>query len=215
MTDSSNQQPRIRGWYTRGYLPHFDVPGVPQIITFRQDDSVPARLARAYGSMIGGAKSAGERARAQERVLTHLEVYLGKGRGTRRLADPRAARIVEDAILFGDGRDYELMAWVVMPNHVHVVAKAIGSRTLALITRQWKNLTAIAINRLFGSTGRFWQPEVFDRFLRGPEHRHYAIRYVELNPVTAGLCRSPLDWPFSSARRWPERWGGRASEGLR
>ena len=210
MTDSY-QTPQNRGWYSRGYLPHFDVAGVPQIITFRQDDSVPARLVRVYRSMVGGAKAAGERARAQERVLTHLEKYLGKGRGSCRLADPRVARIVEDVLLFGDGRDYELCAWVIMPNHGHVVAKAIGPTPLAIITPQWKNITAIAINRLFGSSGRFWQPEVFDRFLRGPDHRLFAIRYVELNPVTARLCRSPLDWAFSSARRWPERWGGRGS----
>jgi REP element-mobilizing transposase RayT len=114
---------------------------------------------------------------------------------------------VEDAILCGNHRDYELLAWVVMPNHVHIVAKTIGMTPLARITRQWKNVTAIAINRLFCETGRFWQPEVFDRALRGPEQRYHAIRYVELNPVTAGLCRTPLDWEFSSARRWPQRWG--------
>jgi REP element-mobilizing transposase RayT len=197
----------IRGWYSRGYLPHFDVPGVPQLITFRQDDSVPAKLARAYGLTISRAKQIGERARAQDRVLSHMEKYLGRGRGSCRLADPRAARIVERVLLEGEGRDYELIAWVIMPNHVHVVAQSRGSASLAAITRMWKSWTALEIDRLQERTGRFWQPEVFDRYLRGQDHKHYAVRYVELNPVTAGLCRSPLDWPFSSARKWPGRWG--------
>jgi REP element-mobilizing transposase RayT len=203
----ATSDPPIRGWYSRGYLPHFDVPGLPQIITFRQDDSVPARLARAYGLTVSRAKQIGERARAQDRVLSHMEKYLGKGRGSCRLADPRAARIVERVLLEGEGRDYELIAWVIMPNHVHVVAKALGSVPLAAITRMWKSWTALEINRLEGRTGRFWQPEVFDRYLRGQDHKYYAIRYVELNPVAAGLCKSPLDWAFSSARRRPQRWG--------
>ena len=119
--DMASTDPPIRGWYSRGSLPHFDVPGVPQLITFRQDDSVPAKLARAYGLTISRAKQIGERARAQDRVLSHMEKYLGKGRGSCRLADPRAAEIVERVLLEGQGRDYELIAWVVMPNHVHVI----------------------------------------------------------------------------------------------
>jgi putative DNA methylase len=203
-------QPRL--WYSRGYLPHFDAPGIAQIITFRQDDSVPARLARAYGLTLAQAKTLGQRDRAQERVLTHLEQYLGKGRGSCVLGDRRAARIVEDVLLGGEGRNYELMAWIVMPNHVHVVVKPLGSVPLATITRQWKSLSAIGINRERRTSGRFWQPEVFDRYLRGHAHEYYAIRYVELNPVTAGLCGHPLEWEFSSARRWPERWRQQADE---
>ena len=176
-------------------------------MTFRQDDSVPARLLRAYGLTVSQARTAGQRARAQERVLTHLEQYLGRGRGSCRLADPRAARMVEETLRLGDGRDYQLMAWIVMPNHVHVIARPARSVSLAVIARTWKGSSARAINGLFGTTGRFWQPEVFDRYIRGPDHEYYAIRYVELNPVTAGLCRDPLEWKFSSARRWPERWG--------
>jgi REP element-mobilizing transposase RayT len=211
VTDPAPSRSNVRRLYSRGYLPHVDFAGVAQILTFRQDDSVPTRLARAYGTTIAQAKTTAARARAEERILTHLEQYLGKGRGSCRLADPRAARIVEGALLFADGRDYELIAWVVMPNHVHVVVKPFVPMVLRVITRRWKSFTAVHINRLFRTSGRFWQPEVFDRYLRDLEHQHHAIRYVELNPVTAGLCRSPLDWAFSSAKRWPDRWGGAAA----
>jgi REP element-mobilizing transposase RayT len=196
-----------RGWYSRGYLRHFDASGVPQLVTFRQDDSVPVRLLRAYGLTVAQAKTLGQRDRAQDRVHMHLEQYLGKGRGSCQLADPGAARIMENVLRLGEGHEYELMAWIIMPNHVHVVARPARGVALAAIIRRWKSGSALLINRRFGQSGRFWQPEAFDRYIRGPEHEYHAIRYVELNPVTAGLCDSPLDWEFSSARRWPERWG--------
>ena len=189
--------------YTRGYLPHHDVSGLCQLLTFRQDDSIPARLAWAYDRVVAKATTPAEVERARDRVFAHSERYLGHGRGTCRLRDPRA---VESTLHF-HRRDYELIAWVVMPNHVHVIVRPTGA-TLALITRRWKSWTARQINGIFGTTGRFWQPEVFDRRIRGLEDQDTAIRYVELNPVHAGLCRNPIDWPFSSARLRPERWGG-------
>jgi REP element-mobilizing transposase RayT len=116
--------------------------------------------------------------------------------------------MVEDSLLSRDGEQYELMAWVVMPNHVHVVIRQKGGFPLDGVIRRWKSWMAHEIHRIFGTTGRFWQPEAFDHWLRDGVRIEGAIRYVERNPVVAGLCRSPLDWEFSSARRHPSRWAG-------
>ena len=137
-----------------------------------------------------------------------LSSALGRGRGLCRLRTKHAAGVVQDALLHGDGRDYQLLAWVVMPNHLHVVLRRAHHVTLAMIVRRWKSWTARRINELFGSTGPVWQRDYHDTWLRDAAAVGTAIRYVEMNPIAAGLCRTPCEWPFSSARRFPERSRG-------
>ena len=198
--------PLIRHWYTRGYLPHHDLPGLMQLITFRQADSVPARLLRAYRAAIDAAK-ASSRPDANPRVTAHLEIYLAKGRGSCRLRDPRAAEIVENSLRFRDGKDYDLIAWVVMPNHVHVVIRRGPQAPLADITRLWKSWTARWINELFGLTGRFWFPRSMTASCATTKTsgaRSCTSSGIRSRP---GCARIRVDWRFSSAREHPERWG--------
>jgi putative DNA methylase len=63
-----------------------------------------------------------------------------------------------------------------------------------------KSYTAKEANRILGRTGRFWQPEYFDRVVRGIQQLRNAVEYVHGNPVKAGLVHDPLAWQFSSAR---------------
>jgi REP element-mobilizing transposase RayT len=204
--------PRLhRGWHTRGYLPHIDDSRNFQLLTFRQNDSAPAKLIRAFERAIQQAKTLDDLERARSRVFVHFEKYLARGRGSCRLADPRAARVVEDSLLFRDGEHYDLLAWVVMPNHVHVVIRQKPGVPLETVVHRWKSWMAHEINRIFGLSGRFWQPEVFDHWLRDRASIEGAIRYVEMNPVAARLCRSPSDWEFSSARRNLRRTEGRVT----
>ena len=66
--------------------------------------------------------------------------------------------------------------------------------------QNWKSLVAVEANKRLGRTGRLWQPEYWDRFMRDAEQKRKAVRYIEHNPVKAKLCRAPEEWPFSSAR---------------
>ena len=176
------------------------------MLTFRQNDSAPAKLLQAYRRLLDHAKTPDELDNAESRVFVHFEKYLARGRGSSRLRDPRAAHVVEESLLFRDRQHYDLLAWVVMPNHVHVVVRQKPGVPLDGVIRRWKSWMAHEIHRIFGSSGRFWEPEVFDHWLRDGVRIEGAIRYVEMNPVAAGLCRSPIDWQFSSARLHPDRW---------
>jgi Transposase and inactivated derivatives len=93
---------------------------------------------------------------------------------------------------------YDLHAFVVMPNHVHVVwqPKIAMSRVL-----QWiKGVTSKRAKRILGLTdGAFWQDESYDHWVRSEAELHRIIRYVEWNPVKAGLADSIEAWPWSSA----------------
>jgi putative transposase len=116
------------------------------------------------------------------------------------LRDDRIARIVADSLLHGErGRGfYQLRAWVIMPNHVHAVLRP--KTPLAVITRWLKGSTARQANLILGRTGEaFWQDESFDHRVRDEAELERIVRYVEQNPVSAGLAAEARDWPWSSA----------------
>jgi REP element-mobilizing transposase RayT len=110
------------------------------------------------------------------------------------------AQLVARAIQFFDGDRYVLRAWVIMPNHVHVVFFPTPNQTVGAIVRSWKLFTAVRANRILNRTGRaFWQPESFDHWIRNDEECGRCCRYVHNNPVKAQLCKAPEEWPWSSA----------------
>jgi REP element-mobilizing transposase RayT len=100
---------------------------------------------------------------------------------------------------------YELYAWCVMANHVHVVLTPIWK--LERLLQGIKGFTSYQINQLQDARGRtLWQDESFDHWTREEVELIRIIQYVENNPVAAGLCACPEDWLWSSARfrtSWP------------
>jgi len=186
-----------RGWYSRGYIPHLDQPGLVQGITFRLGDSLPAHVVASLAEDLKDADDPTKRAR--------IEAYLNAGYGACYLRDPRIARLVEDALLYFNGERYRMVAWVIMPNHVHTLIETIEGHPLDRIVHSWKSYSAQQANRILGRTGRFWFREYFDRYIRDERHFASAVRYIHNNPVKAGLVESPEDWPFSSARHFDTR----------
>lgn len=181
-----------KDWYSRGYLPHFDSPGTIQTVSFRLADSLPSselsRLAQELSLNPDSDK------------LDYIESCLNKGHGECHLKDPTLAGFVEDALLFFDGKRYRLLAWVVMPNHIHVMLEAFDSYPVASIVKSWKGFTAREVNKLLGRAGQFWSRDYFDRYVRNFDHYNNALNYIHMNPVKAGLVDRPEDWLFSSAR---------------
>ena len=110
------------------------------------------------------------------------------------------ADLIASALKFFVGRRYELHAWVVMPNHVHVIVWPLAGHTLSEILHSWKSYTSKEANKLLHRGGEtFWQKESFDHWIRGDAERAQLVAYVENNPVKAGLCKRPEDWKWSSA----------------
>lgn len=119
--------------------------------------------------------------------------------GPMHLKDPAAAKFVEDSILFGVPERYALFAWCVMSNHVDVLLTLLWA--LKDVTHGIKGYTVLQINRLQEARGRvFWQDESYDHWARDDDEMQRIIAYIENNPVVAGLCEKPEDWPWSSAR---------------
>jgi putative transposase len=116
------------------------------------------------------------------------------------LKNAQVAECVSRILLCGASqwRLYELPAWVVMANHVHVLLRPLVPLRKALMNI--KSASARASNATLGRTGApFWQDESYDHWVRSDRERSSIIRYIEYNPVTAGLVLAPEDWPWSSA----------------
>jgi REP element-mobilizing transposase RayT len=215
----------FRGWHERGFLPHCDKSGLIQFVTFRLWDSLPtsrkgewehllviagrsnAPRSNSSGASPPGARSiaspdtvkAETRAQAAREQRRRLEAFLDRGLGECFLRDPRIAALMETTMRFHHGQRFDLLAWVVMPNHVHALMQ-IGDTPLSKIVQNWKSLVAVKANKLLGRTGGFWQLDYWDTYMRNEAQKLKAVRYIEANPVKARLCRAPEAWPFSSAR---------------
>jgi REP element-mobilizing transposase RayT len=127
---------------------------------------------------------------------------LARGHGPHWLSDPQVAQEVAQAIRCRESqrRLYDLVAWVVMPNHVHLLI--LPRVALPRITHWIKGRTAREANLLLGrSGGPFWQDESYDHCVRNEKEICRIVAYIEENPVSAGLAASPEDWPWSSACR--------------
>jgi REP element-mobilizing transposase RayT len=174
-----------KGWHSRGYLPHFDSPETVQFVTFRLADSLPAAVVKALGH--------------REDNVHRIERELDIGLGACWLGKPEIASLVQDALLHFDGERYRVIAWCLMPNHVHVVIDILDGQSLTGIVRSWKSFTARQANARLGRSGPFWHADYFDRYMRNEEHLAQTVEYVERNPVKAGLVGAADNWLWSSA----------------
>ena len=117
------------------------------------------------------------------------------------MKDPTIAALVENAMLHFDGDRYRLVAWCIMPNHVHLVVEPIEGNTLGAVVQAWKSFTAHRANSVLGRSGPFWHKDYFDRFIRDEGHLARTIDHIDNNPVKAGLASTANAWSWSSARR--------------
>ncbi len=140
-----------------------------------------------------------ERHRSIE-LRRRIEEYLDAGLGDCWLRQPEIARLVEATLLRFDPERYRLLAWCVMPNHVHALIETSEGWPLAGILHSWKSFTGSRANELLGRRGEFWQREYLDRYVRNEQHYKNVLAYIEENPVKAGLAQLKTNWPWSSAR---------------
>lgn len=185
-----------KGWYTRRRLPHFDGAGNTQFITFRLADSLPQALINEVREELRSFKGNIER----EKEL-RSQAILDKGIGSCLLGSPEVARIVQDSICFLDEKRYDLYAWVVMPNHVHLLARFNEGQSWLKAMHSLKSFTAHEIKKIHPELATVWQHESFDRYIRNADHFSQVINYIHENPVVAGLCDSAEEFCWSSAYR--------------
>lgn len=182
-----NNATNPKGIYSRGYLPHVDGADL-QMITYRLNDALPVEVVKRLRTLPSKT----------QRMET--EQAMDSGYGCCCLRRPDIAALVIDNWRYFNGQRYQLIAWVVMPNHVHVLIEVAPGEPLARIVQGWKSYTGKQIGLLMaGALKPVWQPDYWDRYIRNEAHYLSAIEYIHQNPVKAGLVKNVSDWPWSSA----------------
>lgn len=190
--------------YYRRRLPHIQIAGSTYFVTFRLKDSLPKDVLE---------KLAEETARIKE--LPKDETDLGYRRRFRKFDDyldrvlceetflknEQVADLVAESIHYRDGKVYDLVAFCIMPNHVHLVfmplEKAEGVfYSLTEILQSLKRHTARQSNLILGRSGAFWQDESYDHIVRDQAELERIIKYVLNNPAKAALVDDWSKWKW-------------------
>ncbi|MFN0076751.1 MAG: transposase [Prosthecobacter sp.] len=180
------------------HMPHWRVLGCCYFTTFRLRDSVPPEI---WAEMKAAAKVWAKRLAVgtlraeewaawqdfQQTQLRKLELVLDEGRGECLLRQPEHREVIVAALHHFEGTRCEMLAYAIMPNHVHVLCRPLGQHALESLTRSWKRHSSDRIHRRLGRSGSFWQEESFDRVVRDAEHYRRVVRYIAMNPAKAGL----------------------------
>jgi REP element-mobilizing transposase RayT len=173
----------------RRRLPHDYETDRPVFLTWRLRDSLPS-----HRDFPTAALNSGEAFAAMDRLLDEACV------GSFYLRQPAIADMIVDAIQYNAKilGHYVLHAFVVMPNHVHLLATP--GVALPKLTKSLKGITGKRANAMLAMTGRsFWQEESYDHLVRHEREFEKIRNYIEENPVRAGLVREASEYRWSSA----------------
>jgi putative transposase len=179
---------------TANRLPHWQQEGVLYFITFRLADAVPKHLLDQWSVernawLVDHPKpwSAETEAEYHRRFSGAMERFLDAGHGSCALRDPACGVRMEETLRHFDGDRFAHIAWVIMPNHVHVLFVLKDGQALEKVVQNWKRRSAREINLALARSGTFWQKDYFDRLVRDQDHFANCVRYIRRNPAKAKL----------------------------
>ena len=208
--------------YYRNNLPHHLPIGATFFVTFRLADSLPKAVLQDLAVKFNRIQSSSD-SKSIDREAAKLKMakyymefdeQLDKSKqGEIRLDTPELAAIISTKLHEFDNKYYTLIAYSIMPNHVHLILDfscqvsdknslicnqiPANYKQLHEVMKLIKGGTAFTVNKLSGRFGQLWASESYDRVVRDLEERANVIRYILNNPVKAGLVSKWEDWPYS------------------
>jgi len=213
----------------RNRLPHIAPIGATFFVTFRLGDSLPQTVFRELSRKLREEKLLMKRKTSasdkEKRIDFHQSFFKkyeyqldGNRYGTCHLRDPEVAQILVERLHKFDGELYELQAYCIMPNHVHLLMgfwpQAVDQkgfykivleeeyRQLDWVMKQIKGGSSYLINKHLGRKGPLWAKDSYDHFIRDDQSWGRIIDYIVNNPVKAGLVGKPEEWSFTYVKNF-------------
>jgi len=206
--------------FRRRRLPHWDRPGATYFVTSCLAGSIPAQGLLDIANYRHDLERRPQpvdvtpeewKYRRGKMLFGRTDRWLDVESLARHFEDSNLAKVVVDSMFHFAQERYELLAFVVMPSHIHWVFRPLETWVMALgadaenrsprerILHSLKTYTAWNCNQLLQRRGPFWQDESYDHCVRDEEELERIIDYIEQNPVKAGLVANAADWKYSSA----------------
>jgi REP element-mobilizing transposase RayT len=185
------------------HLPHWRQPGATYFVTFRLADALPheklqflKRLRDEWERTHPAPRSHEDWQAYARQVTNSAERWLDEGYGKCYFRERRWAEDLRQRLHFFQDQRYFLSCWAIMPNHCHAVIQPFDTFALEDLLGAMKGVTARHLNAAFGSSGKVWEEESYDRIVRDEQHLWRVIQYIGHNPRLAGLAHETA-W-----RRW-------------
>lgn len=179
---------------SRRYLPHWSQEGVAYNACWRLADSLPQSLLRQWRDereiwLANHARpwNAADEEEYHGRFTVRMEHWLDQGMGSCILRAIEVRAPLEASLGPREGAAHLPFSFVVMPNHVHLLAAIADGETIGGVIGKLKSWTTREINRVRGTHGPVWMDDYYDRIIRSERHFHRCITYFEDNPQEAKL----------------------------
>ena len=170
-------------------LPHWHQQGKIQFVTFRLADSLPQILISEIKSNVETFNRAHPKpwdestvTEYKQNIIGRYEKYLDSGYGSCLLRNQNARQFLVEAMKFHNGKSCKIIAYVVMPNHVHILMQLLSDFTLDKIIQSIKRYSSVRIRQLLNISDKIWMRRYFDRLVRDEEDLVRYIEYVCENP---------------------------------
>lgn len=227
MVGKTTHHNQMKDFYRR-HLPHWQPMGGMFFVTFRLKGSMPLSIIKQLQEEFEFQKKQLLRTPTAENKATLIKlrksqfarydaVLDGEQFGDCFLREQKQAQLVIDEIQRWNGKLYDLLAYCIMPNHVHLLIdtslqlpedmefsnlERIEYEPLQNIMKQVKGASARFVNQSLCKLGQFWQHESYDHLVRNDKELNNVVAYILNNPVKARLVRENNLWPFSYCK-WP------------
>ncbi|MFH1562703.1 MAG: transposase [Nitrospirota bacterium] len=175
-------------------LPHWQQGDILYFVTWRLADALPKQLLEQLLNekeiWLKNNPKPWDNTTEEEyhdRFTHRVDQWLDAGSGSCVLQTPKLARIVASALRHFDGERYDMVSFVVMPNHIHTLFYLRHGYRLQDVIKSWKGYTAREINKSLSVKGAFWQEDYWDRMIRNERHFKKCWDYIRMNPLKARL----------------------------
>ncbi len=193
--------------FWRGRLPHWEVEDGRYFVTLHLAGAIPKegedrirQLAAEHDQL--SPKDADARLHVERQIYSQMELWLDRSEHVTLLQQPEIAEMISEAISFRHDGIWNVLEYVIMPNHAHLFFELGDDVSLKHSLEQFKRWTGHQAAKILGNKGEaFWQEEWFDHWSRSDAEDLRIMEYMRRNPEKATLVSNYLLLPYGSWRR--------------